>query len=450
MKTKFNYIFPFIKYVKPTWYFNIKGENGVWLDYRSLSDEDKELVDYDENFSSETVSLNDAAYQILMKGIGVKDGYDELVLDNVGYTIADNYRFIKKYFHFIWLVLILIIRLVSFRNPVKEIVGFYSVFRINRKRIITSYKVYGDYEGYYSPLIKRRPKVSVVIPTLNRYEVLSNVLHDFEKQSYKNFEVIVVDQSDDFRNDYYKGFKLDLKVYHLKQKGVWNARNYAIKISKGEIIALSEDDVRVSPDWLSEHLKCLCFFDTDISAGVFFPQGSSVPYEKSYFKLAEQFATGNAVLYKRVFEKTGLFDKQFEKQRMGDGEFGLRAYLYGVTSINNPKAYCIDVKALTGGFRDFGSWDAFRSKKLFAPKPVPSVLYLTRKYYGNSVAILMLINSVPSSIIPYKYKRNKLLRLLSYPLLITVLPFVIITVIKSWNISTGMIREGAKIEEYSF
>ena len=44
--------------------------------------------------------------------------------------------------------------------------------------------------------------VSVVIPTLNRYTYLKDVLEDLEKQDYENFEVIVVDQSEPFQKNF--------------------------------------------------------------------------------------------------------------------------------------------------------------------------------------------------------------------------------------------------------
>ncbi|NPA37134.1 MAG: glycosyltransferase [Chlorobi bacterium] len=446
MRLKRNYIFPYIKYVKPIWYFNIRGNQQVWTDYRTLTEEDKKLIEYDDGYSTEVAALCDAAYQILIKGIGLNTNYGKFETNGVNITVTDNYRFVRKYFNFFWAVIILIIRLLTLHNPVKEIVGFFSTSDIKRRDVYSGYKVYNDYERYKSPLIERLPKVSVIIPTLNRYEVLADVLHDFEKQDYKNFEIIVVDQSDDFREDYYSGYNLDLKVHHLTKKGVWNARNHAIRKSEGEIIALSEDDVRVEPDWIYNHLKCLCYFSADISAGVFFPEGSSVPREKSYFKLAEQFATGNAVLYKNVFKITGLFDLQFEKQRMGDGEFGLRAYLNGMKSVNNPFAYCVDVKASTGGFRDFGSWDAFRSKKLFAPKPVPSVLYLSRKYFGTKRAINFLFTNVPASVIPYRFKNNRLMGVAGMFLFVIVSPLVIFQVVLSWRKASVMLKEGAMID----
>src|SRR3546814_19276689 len=74
-----------------------------------------------------------------------------------------------------------------------------------------------------------------------------------------------------------------------------------------------------------------------------------------------------------------LFDRQFEKQRMGDGEFGLRAYLSGCIGISNPNAKRIHLKVGNGGLRQIGSWDGFRPTKLFATRPIPRLLYLPRR-----------------------------------------------------------------------
>src|SRR5690606_38982647 len=122
--------------------------------------------------------------------------------------------------------------------------------------------------------------VSVVIPTLNRYAYLKDVLHDFEKQDYKNFEILVVDQSEPFQSEFYKSFDLNVRVIWQEEKALWLARNTAIKASKGELIALSEDDVRIQPDWISSHLKCLDFFTAQVSAGVFYPEGKEIPKER--------------------------------------------------------------------------------------------------------------------------------------------------------------------------
>jgi hypothetical protein len=130
-------------------------------------------------------------------------------------------------------------------------------------------------------------------------------------------------------------------------------------------------------------------------------------------------------IYKKVFKKVGLFDRQFEKQRLGDGEFGLRVYLEGIKSISNPKASCIDVKASSGGLREMGSWDAFRPSNFFAPRPIPSVLYFFRRYFGNKPSRLTLLRTVPLSIFPYQFKKNKPLLLLGTCISLIIFPLVI-------------------------
>ena len=69
--------------------------------------------------------------------------------------------------------------------------------------------------------------------------------------------------------------------------------------------------------------------------------------------------------------------------RQGDDEFGIRSTLKGFRSVSNHKAYRTHLKVESGGLREMGSWDGFRSIKFFKPKPIPSVLYY-RKILGSA------------------------------------------------------------------
>ena len=122
-------------------------------------------------------------------------------------------------------------------------------------------------ESFNSKLIFSKPLVSVIIPTLNRYENLKNVLNDLKNQDYKNFEIIIVDQSDNFDGKLFSNSPMDIKYLRQKEKALWLARNQAVKKSKGDFILLSEDDVRFDTDFISNHLKIIDFFDCDISNG---------------------------------------------------------------------------------------------------------------------------------------------------------------------------------------
>jgi glycosyltransferase involved in cell wall biosynthesis len=444
-------LFNFINYVSPSWYFNIKtNKNKIsyFIDYDKLNDNIKNQFDLDLSYSSYEVSKLDFAYKVFHSGLILVSENLFLETRNIKPSISDNYKFINKYFHPIWPWYILILRLFSFYNPIIELLGFIKNYSIKRNNDFTDKGNIKseDFLLFKSSLISSNPRVSVILPTLNRYSFLKLALSDLEFQSYSNFEVLIVDQSDLFDPFFYHQFNLDIKVIRQEEKALWLARNSAIQSSLCDYIVMYEDDVRVKSDWLENHLKCLDFFNVDISTGVFYPSDSSIPSYRNYFKWAEQFSTGNVCLKKNVFAQIGLFDRQFERQRMGDGEFGLRAYLFGFKSISNPYASCEDVKAPIGGLRDMGSWDSFRTTNLLAPRPLPSVLYFIRKYFGKKNTFYFLLSGILNSLTPYRFKRSKFLTTVSIFFIIPILPLIIFQIIKSWKLSTKFLNEGDKIQ----
>ena len=272
-------------------------------------------------------------------------------------------------------------------------------------------------------------------------------MEDLEKQTYQNFEVIVVDQSDEFSEIFYKKFQLDLQFKRQEEKALWLARNTAIEMSNGEYLLFFDDDSRVGTDWITNHLACLDYFNADASSGVSLNTGDGkIPQHYSFYRIADQLDTGNVLLKKEVFRNIGMFDRQFEKQRMGDGEFGMRMYVNGYKNISNPKASRIHLKVGTGGLRQMGSWDAFRTNKIFAPRPIPSVLYFFRSYFGNKRAVYALLKSVPPSIIPYRFKTNRKLLLLGIFVSIFLMPIICIQVLISWRKATKKLYEGPLIQ----
>lgn len=437
--------FSFLIYIQPIYYFRLFNRAGlsVYPVAQLLPESVVSQLSLDESYKSHAAQEYDLSWQAVESGyIGDTPCYQEFKQVDLG----DNYYFIRKQFRSIWAFYVLVCRICTFHNPFNEVKAWRgSSTKAHRKQPITALKT-TKWDHFESQLIPQQPLVTVVIPTLNRYQYLKDVLHDFEQQEYAHFEIIVVDQSDAYDSDFYKQFNLNLQVIEQKEKALWLARNTAVKASEGLLIALSEDDVRIQPNWISNHLKCLDFFHAQVSAGVFYPEGASIPVNRSFFARASQFATGNAMLYKEVFKQVGLFDRQFEKQRMGDGEFGLRAYLNGFKCVSNPYASCIDVKAGTGGLREMGSWDAFRPSNFLAPRPIPSVLYYYRNYYGNQAARWALLKTIPLSIMPYKFKKNKPLMIVGLFLTLLLMPLVIFQVFRSWKLSSLKLKEGALIE----
>lgn len=436
--------FQFLRYLQPTHYFRLltKADFSAFPEVDALPQSVLDQLQVDTRYTSKYAQDYDLSWQAVQSGfigdIAHYRGFETV-------SLRDNYHFIRKQFHPVWVFYVLVMRLVTFNNPIADIRAWFQTSDTTRTKAINPIQ-YPDWKPYHSKLLAEKPLVSVVIPTLNRYEYLKDVLQDFEKQDYQYFELIIVDQSEPFQPDFYKNFDVPIRLIRQEEKALWLARNTAIRAAKGTLIALSEDDVRIQPDWLSCHIKALDYFDAQVSAGVFYPEGQYIPKERSFFAVATQFATGNAMLYKTVFEEVGLFDRQFEKQRMGDGEFGARIYLADIRSISNPYASCIDVKAGTGGLREMGSWDAFRPSTFFAPRPIPSVLYYFRTYYGNQAARWALLRTIPTSILPYQFKTNRLLLVVGVFLSLLLLPVILVQVFSSWRLASRKLAEGDRID----
>lgn len=91
--------------------------------------------------------------------------------------------------------------------------------------------------------------VSIIIPTHNRYESLIRAVKSCLHQSYKNIEVIIID-------DNYSNVNLRNKIIHQfgytnhriklilsnEDLGATNARNIGIKNSRGKYISFLDDD----------------------------------------------------------------------------------------------------------------------------------------------------------------------------------------------------------------
>src|SRR4051794_12363409 len=97
------------------------------------------------------------------------------------------------------------------------------------------------------------PFISVVVCTLDRGDDLLRTLRYFLTESYKPFEVVVVDQSEhvpghvqSFLDDHRELFR----VIRPKEKSLPKSRNVGIDDARGEIIVFVDDDVEILPGFL--------------------------------------------------------------------------------------------------------------------------------------------------------------------------------------------------------
>lgn len=115
--------------------------------------------------------------------------------------------------------------------------------------------------------------ISIIIPVYNSAKYLDVCLDSILKQTYKNFEVILVnDGSTDNSKDVcenYVGRDSRFYLYSIPNSGVSVARNYALEKCIGEWITYIDSDDWVEPDYL-ESLKRNATVGVDIVMGNFF------------------------------------------------------------------------------------------------------------------------------------------------------------------------------------
>ena len=98
------------------------------------------------------------------------------------------------------------------------------------------------------------PQVDLVVATVGRSEVLERLLESLVGQSYPNLRVLVVDQnSDDRLGPVLARFESQLPILRLESSpGLSQARNRALPLLTGDIVAFPDDDCWYPPGLLRE------------------------------------------------------------------------------------------------------------------------------------------------------------------------------------------------------
>ena len=128
------------------------------------------------------------------------------------------------------------------------------------------------------------PKISLIIPVYNVEKFLKITLDSVFAQTFKDFEVIVVnDGSTDSSFEIIKEYSEkhdNMVVVNQENQGQGIARNNALKLAKGEDIAFLDSDDFLEPDFLEVLYKTAVDNDADIACCSF-----KLNYEKGFHEL---------------------------------------------------------------------------------------------------------------------------------------------------------------------
>ena len=183
-------------------------------------------------------------------------------------------------------------------------------------------------------------KISVIVATRNRYQKLKRAIRSIEKQSLKDFEIIIVnDASTDETYDFLESIKnRNINIIHNKVSiGCAGARNKGIKEAKGEFLVFLDDDDEYLPKKLETHFNIMEKSKIDMSysdmlrvcrdGSLYYWESPDLTSQKVYNVINQDFsgmslAMQQIMIRKKVFEKVGLLDET--NPNMEDVDFYLR------------------------------------------------------------------------------------------------------------------------------
>ena len=182
---------------------------------------------------------------------------------------------------------------------------------------------------------RKRPEFSVIIPTYNRAKYLKKAIKSVLKQTYRNFEVIVVDDgSKDKTKKVAKRFGGQIRYIRQKHRGPSAARNTGIKHARGRYIAFLDSDDKFLPrkleknrQFLLKHPKCKFlyswYYDVNRKGKrvklVKTPRcKSKKEIQKKLYKRKFTIRTSTVVVKRQCFDEVGYFNPKYLRSQDWD------------------------------------------------------------------------------------------------------------------------------------
>ncbi len=174
------------------------------------------------------------------------------------------------------------------------------------------------------------PLISVIIVTYDRAHFLRDALESVQKQTFKDYEVILVDDgSTDNTKEIAEKYE-GIRYIYQEHGGISKARNTGVKAARGKWIAFldsddlwKEDKLQKQIDYLHAHPDCRIVFTT-------FRNFTDIPKDKLDRRQQELLQTvidwclPTALIDRSLFDEIGLFDEAMEYSEDTDWVFRLR------------------------------------------------------------------------------------------------------------------------------
>ncbi|HWC51584.1 MAG TPA: glycosyltransferase [Nitrospira sp.] len=194
------------------------------------------------------------------------------------------------------------------------------------------------------------PRVSVVIATLNRPQLLHRCLGALSDQtlSFADFEIVVVDDGPHRATEAVvrewqrrcPEYRVDYRC-SAQTHGPGAARNVGWRAARSAVIAFTDDDCIPAPEWLEAGVRGFSQPDVGALWGRILVPLTDQPtdWERNVAGLERApCATANCFYRRAVLEAVGGFDERFTEAWREDSDLQFQALARGVTIVHEPQA----------------------------------------------------------------------------------------------------------------
>ncbi len=155
-------------------------------------------------------------------------------------------------------------------------------------------------------------KITVIVPVYNVENYLNKCLDSIITQTYKNIEIIVVnDGSTDASGEICKEFaEIDHRIIYIEQEnaGLSAVRNTGLEIMSGDYVTFVDSDDWIEQDYLETLYKKIVEYQADIAVGNYYSFNESEGM--FYFHIL-----GDSY-YEKVYDNVSIFENLYDSQEM--------------------------------------------------------------------------------------------------------------------------------------
>lgn len=151
--------------------------------------------------------------------------------------------------------------------------------------------------------------VSIIVPVYKAEKYIDKCIISILKQTYTNYELILVDDGSPDRCpeicDQYAIKYHNIIVFHKKNGGLSDARNYGVERARGEYITFIDADDYVSEQYLEKLISLKNRYNADISVGKIcvFNENEEKKIKKYMFKEEELLLSGLEALERMLYQR---------------------------------------------------------------------------------------------------------------------------------------------------